>query len=76
MAVNITARDRERNSASGELHTDTFNQLANGVIFQTELCLCLTRDSLTNFRAQKARKSLRREEGAEEIRRLFKKTEE
>ena len=33
------------------------------------------RDSLTNFRAQKAKENLRREKGAEEIRRAFEKTE-
>ena len=33
------------------------------------------RDSLTNFRAQKARENIRREKGAEEIKRAFENTE-
>ena len=33
------------------------------------------RDSLTNFRAKKARENLRKEKGAEEIRRAFEKTD-
>ena len=34
LADNITARDQERNYAPGMLHTDTFDRLANVVIFQ------------------------------------------
>ena len=73
MAVNITARNQERNCAPGVLHTDSFNPLANGVIFQAEFCVFLPPGiyRLTNFRAQKARENLRREKGAEEVRRLF-----
>ena len=43
------------------------------MIFEAEfyvfVSLSCKRDSLTNFRAQKARENLRRENGAEEIRR-------
>ena len=50
-----------------------FDRLANSVIFEAEFCVFVSlsckRDSLTNFRAQKARKNLRKEKGAEEIRR-------
>ena len=63
MAVNIiSARDGERNCAPGVLHSDTFDPLANGVIFQAEFCdFCLTRIySPTNFRAKKARENLGR----------------
>ena len=59
-----------------------FNRLANSVIFPAEFCvfvlqeiLSYKRDSLTNFRAQKARENLRRAKGAEEIRRVFEKME-
>ena len=37
------------------------------------MSLSYKRDSLTDFRAQKARKNLRRKKGAEEIRRAFEK---
>ena len=55
-----------------------FDRLANSVIFAAEFCgfvFKYKRDSLTNFRAQKARENLRREKGAEENRRVFEKTE-
>ena len=39
------------------------------------MSLSYKRDSITNFRAQKARENLVREKGAEEIRRAFEKTE-
>ena len=48
------------------------------MIFPAEFCVFVfkyKRDSLTEFRAQKARENLRRED-AEEIRRTFEKTEE
>ena len=49
------------------------------MIFAAEFCvfvhLFYKRDSHTTFRAQKARENLRREKGAEEIRRVFEKTE-
>ena len=38
-------------------------------------CIRIPGDSLTNFRAQKTRENLRREKGAEEIKRAFEKTE-
>ena len=56
-----------------------FNQLANSEIFAAEFCVLVSlsykRDSLTDFRAQKARENLRREKRAEEITRVFEKTE-
>ena len=68
LAVNITARDQERYYAPEVLHTDTFDRLANGkwCDFSSwpDFCVfqCLTRrDSLANFRAQKARENLERE---------------
>ena len=78
MAVKVTARDQERNCAPGVPHTDTFDLLKNGVIFQADFCVfCLIRmhSWCTNFRAKKARENLRREKGAKEIRKSFKKTE-
>ena len=77
MAVKVTARDQERNCAPGVPHTDTFDLLKNGVIFQADFCVfCLIRmhSWCTNFRAKKARENLRREKGAKEIRK--KKTKE
>ena len=51
-----------------------FDRLTNSVTFEAEFCVFVSlsckRDSLTNFRAQKAREKLRREKGAEEIRRV------
>ena len=48
------------------------DRLANGVIFQLNfVSLSYKSDSLTNFRAQKARENIRREKAAEEIRRAF-----
>ena len=47
------------------------------MIFPAEFCVFVfkyKRDSLTDFRAQNARENLRREKGAEEIRRAFEKT--
>ena len=76
MAVKVTARDQERNCAPGVPHTDTFDLLKNGVIFQADFCVfCLIRmhSWCTNFRAKKARENLRREKGAKEIRKSFKK---
>ena len=55
-----------------------FNRLANSVNFAAKFCVFVykyKRDSLTNFRAQKARENLKREKGAEENRRVFEKTE-
>ena len=76
-----SARDQERNYAPRVLHTDTFvlfRSTGNSVIFAAEFCAFVfkyKRDSLTNFRAQKARENLRRENGAEVNRRVFEKTE-
>ena len=50
-----------------------FDRLANSVIFAAKFCVFVykyKRDSLTNFRAQKARENLKREKGAEENRRV------
>ena len=53
-----------------------FNQLANSEIFAAEFCVLVSlsykTDSLTDFRA---RENLRREKRAEEIMRVFEKTE-
>ena len=59
-----------------------FSRLANSVIFPAEFCVFVLhlifkykRDSLINFRAQRARENLRKKKGAEEIRRAFEKME-
>ena len=54
------------------LHTDTFDQLANAVIFKLNFVSLSSKFKgyivlLINFKAQKARENLRREKGAEEI---------
>ena len=72
LGASITAKDQEKIMLQGYF-IPTLYQLVNGVIFPADFCLCLTRrDSLTNYRAQKARENLR-EKGAEEVRRAFEK---
>ena len=74
LAVNIM-QEMEKEIMHQECFMLSLNfRLANSVIFEAEFCVFVSlsckRDSLTNFRAQKARKNLRREKGAEEIRRV------
>ena len=75
LAVDITARDLERNCASGVLHTDSFDWLANGLIFPAEICVFLLQERIVLLFLEPIKQggNLGRMKGAKEIRRAFEK---